>query len=84
MLFEILTGGIFPESYNVNDCSFDFNGWNDDIGSRFVKKIKPLPNNFNYAQTEFWNTAKKLKDLDEDAIKYDSKRFDIERLKIDE
>lgn len=84
MLFEILTGGVFPETYDVKDCSFDFSGWRDDIGLKFVNKVKAIPYNYNSAQDAFWNKAKLLKDLDEDEIKYDSKRYDIERLKVDD
>lgn len=85
MLFQIENHkSIFRETYDVKDCEFNFSGWRDELGSRVVKKVKEIPGEFNRKQQSIWEKIAKLKDVNINEIKYDSKKSQIDWLRQSE
>lgn len=85
MRYEIpVTSSIFPETFDVEEIAFDFSGWRDEVGKDIVKRVKSFPSQVNFKQKLVWEQVEKLKNLNVDEIKYDSKKSEIEWLKISE
>ncbi len=76
--------GFFDASYTVEDVTFSNSSWNDYLGSIMTKRAKNAPSNFNYQHQEIWERIGPLMKIDENAIEYESRSYDIERLKVDE
>lgn len=74
---------VFSNSYNIEDCRFDYSGWHDDIGQNLVKKAKAIPDRFNYLQLGVWKKIEKMGEIDTNAISYDSNnRYVIQGLRL--
>lgn len=76
---------MFSNSYNIEDCSFDYNGWRDDIGQKLVQKAKDIPDKFNYLQKGVWDKISKMGEINTNAIPYDSNnRYVIEGRRLND
>lgn len=80
---NIKSSKLFEDSYTFEDCKFDFNRWKDDIGRAFVNKTKSIPSTFNYKLNDIVEKAQPLAKMDDEQIKYESRNYDIQRLKVD-
>ena len=81
---EIKSSKMFQDSYTINDCNFEYSRWRDEIGRSFTNKAKSVPSTFNYKVNAAFDKAKPLAIMDEEQIKYESRNYDIQRLKADE
>lgn len=76
---------VFSNSYNIEDCHFDYSGWHDDVGQNLVKKAKSIPDRFNYLQSGVWKKIEKMGEIDANAISYTSNnRYVIEGLRLND
>lgn len=81
---DILTDSMFSSTYNIDDVKFNCTRWNDTLGNILGKRMKGIPSNINYKQDDLADKAKPLAKLDVNQIKYDSQKYAILELKIDE
>lgn len=85
MRFDIpKRSSMFPETINIENCTFDFNGWSDSVGRYIVKEVKDIPTSLNNKLESVAKRIADMKDINIDEIQYDSKKFDIEWLRVRE
>ena len=81
---EIASDSWINPSYSVDDVKFEFFRWRDNVGDKVKAKLKSVPSSINYQQNSVLEKAAPLAKVDENEIKYDSKKFEIQELKMDE
>ena len=81
---EIASSSWINPSYTVDDVKFNFVRWRDNVGEKCKSKLKSVPSSINYQQNNLLEKAQPLAKIDEEEIKYDSKKFEIDGLKMDE
>ena len=81
---KIVSKGLFDETYDIKDINFYSPGWNDYFGEKLNKKIKKIPYAINNIQDALADKSVDLAKLDVDEIKYDSQKYTILELEINE
>lgn len=81
---KIVSQGLFDESYDIKDLNFYSLGWNDYLGEKINKKIKKIPYSINNIQDALADKSTDLAKLDVEEIKYDSQKYTILELEVNE